>query len=1326
MTVPGTEQLLAGLSPERRLLLERKLAAARAAKAERERIKPVERTGRMPLSFAQQRLWFLDQLSPGLPIYKLPWALRLRGQVDQARLGEALTKLVTRHEVLRTRYAAEDGVPYQVIDPPPPSVPVTLIDLTDLTDPAQREEEMHRRLNAQAARPLSLADGPPVCALLVRLAGDDHAVMVDMHHISTDGWSTSIMVGELLALYEGRELPALAVQYADYAAWQRDRVTGEVLGEQLAYWKERLADLPTLDFPADRPRPAERAWSGQTMTGSLPAQLRESVESLARQSGCTALTVWLTGFVVLLSRYTGQEDIVLGSLFSGRTRPELESLIGFFANTLVLRADLRGEPTFLEALGRVARMVLEAHDHQDLPFDRLVDALKPERDPGRNPLFDVCLVYQSGAPIRGGAGGPSTEPVGLGSPTARFDLVLYLGPGPDGTLGMRLEYSTELFDEARMRRLLACYEGLVAAAVAAPDRRVGRLELPIEDRRLAAWNDTAVEYGEPHLCLHELVERQAARAPQAVAARFGGLELTYGELNARANRLARWLAKQGVGPESVVGVLVERSLELPVALLGVLKAGGAYLPLDPTHPQSRIEYVLRDAGCHIVLTDRDFARHDWDAEPSSDPLVPAHPGNLAYVIYTSGSTGGPKGVLVPHRGAVNYVRGIERMYRLGPGERVLQFSNATFDVSVFDIFGALACGATLILIPRETTVDPVALHDVLRREAVSVAAIAPAMLSILDTDALPSLRALCAAGESFPAEVANRWLAPGRVFHNGYGPTEATVVCVDYECPPQPLSLAPPIGRPMPNHRAYVVDRQGLPVPIGVRGELWIGGPGVVRGYLGRPSLTAQRFVPDPFGPPGGRLYRTGDLVSWREDGMLLFHGRLDDQVKIRGFRVEPGEVTAALLAHPAVAAALVIARDARLVAYLVPAAEPPTVEQLRGHLSARLPDYMVPAAFHTLDALPLNSSGKVDRKALPAPHQVRPELQARFVEPRGRLERDLAAIWGGVLGVDRVGAHDNFFALGGDSIRSIQVVARIKSLLRLPVEVRDIFRAPTIATLAAALGSGGAAADPTPLVPIKPTGQRPPLFVVHASGGSVLPYLSLAAHLHPQQPLYGLEAIGLDGRAEPASDLGEMAARYLEAVKAVAPHGPYLLGGWSLGGAVAFEMACRLTEAGERVDLVALLDSGAPPQLASRPDPADLLPLFIADLAGPAGVAAPPLAADDLRGLHPDEQRQRVLAACEAAGLVPEGLGDQVEHRLRVFVANTGAGAVWQPTRYDGRVVLFVAGDPATVDSRTAAWARFADLSVHPVGGNHFTMHQPPHVSALARLLEQEIAWTS
>ncbi|MFJ6798045.1 amino acid adenylation domain-containing protein [Streptomyces sp. NPDC091268] len=1062
------------LADTRKALLALRERQRTAVKATSDTITPAARDRALPLSFTQQRLWFLNQWSKGQPVYNAPSVLRLRAPLDLPAFRRALTALVARHEILRTRYPEQNGVAYQHIDPAPAEVPLAVRDLAGAPDV---EAAVRAHVLEEVRHCFDLAAEHALRVSLVRLGPEEHVLVLAMHHIATDGWSTDILTRELVELYRaeaaGRApvLPELAVQYADFALWQRGYLTGEVLERQLSYWRERLAGAATLDFPADRPRPAEPTRAGATLTELLPPDLQEALHRTARSERATLLTVVLAAFTAVMSRHTGQDDIVLGSVFSGRTRPEVENLIGFFSNTLVLRTSTEGDPTFRELLRRTGETVMGAHFNQDLPFGTLVDELAPERDPSRNPLFQTCFTLQNGAAGEARAGELSAEPYPVDPGTARFDLAVQLTEVPGQGLRLWAEYSTELFDTDRIRRLLGHYARVLRAVTADPGLRLSELPLLTDAEReqlLSGWNDTRRTFGTEELCLHQLVEAVADARPDAVALTYEGASLTYRELDEQADGVAHALRAAGVGPESVVGVLAGRGPVLPVAFLAVHKAGGAYLPLDPDHPAARRELLLAEAGATTAVTTRDLAGTlpgSVRAVLADDPALAAGPApgrlaasagpdDLAYVIFTSGSTGRPKGVQVEHRSIVNFARAITELFAMGPGDRVLQFANPSFDVSLFDFFSALTSGATLVQAPRETLLDPERLTGLLRAERVTVADLPPAVLGALDPEALPDLRTLFVGLEAFPGELVNRWNTAGRAFHNGYGPTEATVACVDYACPLVVHESMPPIGVPLANYRAHVVDRFGNLVPVGVPGELLIGGVGVARGYVGNPEATEQKFVPDPFGEPGERLYRTGDLVSRRADGNLKFRGRVDQQIKIRGLRIEPGEIEQAVLAaEPELTEAVVVAHgegaDARLVAYV--AARPggrPDIEALRRALGGRLPAHLVPAVFVVLAQLPRAASGKLDRARLPEPDEAAPT--APFEAPGTPTQIALAEIWQDVLGRGGFSVHDSFFGVGGNSLKITQFAARVKDRFGVELELRDLFVNSTLGQLAA------------------------------------------------------------------------------------------------------------------------------------------------------------------------------------------------------------------------------------------------------------------------------------
>jgi len=1174
------------LTPEQRELLAL-LLEEQGVELDATAILPAERPdGHAPLSFAQQRLWFLDQLTPGSAMYNIPAALRLQGRLDIEALHNALNAVIQRHESLRTVFRVEGDEPVQVIQPEL-SLPLPVIDLTGAGNGntgLDREASARKLAQAEAQAPFNLAEGPLLRASLVRLAEDEHLLLVNMHHIISDGWSIGVMLGEVARLYasfqqgEPPDLPPLPIQYADFAAWQRRYLQGEPLEAQLAYWRAQLADSPRLlELPTDRPRPAVPSARGASHTFNVPRPLAGGMAALAQQASATTFMALLAAFQTLLYRYTGQEDIAVGTPIANRGRAEIEGLIGFFANTLVLRSRLNGEAgrlTFRQLLARVRQTALDAYANQDVPFEMLVEALHPERDLSHTPFFQVMFALQNtpSAPAR--LPGLTLSQVQMHSGTTTFDMTLVMGETPDGLAGA-IEYDTDLFNAATIERLAGHFVTLLAGIVADPDVPVARLPLMSEAERqltLVTWNATEAPFPADS-GIHQLFEAQVARTPDAIALIYPGLdglrprtELTYAELNARANQLAHYLRSLGAGPETVVALAVERSPEMIIGLLGILKAGAAYLPLDPAYPPDRLAFMLADSGASVVLTQAQVLEAgnwkleagswkleagspkletddvspqgrlvrldtDWTAiarQPTSN--IPASvrseaapiqfPASLAYVIYTSGSTGTPKGVGVPHRGVVNHNTAVAQRFGLKPGDRVLQFATISFDAAVEEIFPALQTGATLVLRPDSVLVTGDELLRLIRQERITVLDFPTAYwrqwvqeLAQLGASVPEHVRLVAIGGDAAAPETFAAWLRLGSghiTWLNTYGPTETSIISSWYELPPGLQTWDPdealPIGSPLPNTQLYVLDRNLEPVPIGVPGELYIGGAGVTRGYLNRPELTAARFVPNPFaqvagyklnvdedaaseGRPGRsraspnfqlanlqpstRLYRTGDLVRWRADGNLEFLGRTDFQVKIRGMRIEMGEVTAALGQLPGVADCAVLAEESaagkRLVAYvaLQPGAGQDSA-RLRAALAQRLPDYMLPSAFVLLEALPRTPSGKLDRRALPAPEPAQADAGAEDSRPRTPVEEMLAAMWERVLDLPHVGVHDNFFDLGGHSLLATQLISRVRETFTIELPLRTLFEHPTVAELAAEVdaATSGAATSAAPQAP--------------------------------------------------------------------------------------------------------------------------------------------------------------------------------------------------------------------------------------------------------------------
>jgi amino acid adenylation domain-containing protein len=1057
----------------------------------------VDRQGGLPLSFAQQRLWFFDQLEPGRSVYNVPVPVRIEGNLRVAVLASALREIVRRHESLRTRFAMVDGAPVQVIAAPGPErLPV--VDLRSLTGPA-RDREVQRLTEEDARLPFDLSSGPLWRTSLLCLGSEEHVLLSTMHHIVIDGWSMEVLGREVRALYlsflagERSPLPELPVQYADYAAWQRGWLCGQVLAGELAYWRQQLAGAPPLlELPWDRPRPAVQSLRGALREVRLSLDLSERLIGFGRREGATTFIALLAAFQALLARLSGQAEVSVGAPVAGRAQVETEGLIGFFVNTLVLRTDLSGDPSFRELLTRVRETALQAHAHQDLPFEKLVEELSPQRSLSYAPLFQTLLMLQNAA--RGGELElPGLRPTSLRahSGTAKFDLTLDMEDSPEGLRGV-LEYSTDLFDGATICRWAGHFTRLLEGAVAAPGERLSMLPLLSEPERLqlsVEWNDTAVEV--PEAPVHRLFEAQVERTPAAVAVVFDSEVLTYRDLNARANRLARHLRGLGVGPGALVGIALERSLDLPVAVLGVLKSGGAYLPLDPAYPAERLSFMLRDSQVPVVLSQLCLAAslpeyggtvvfldgEDLIGEEGSFEGG-AGPEDLAYVIYTSGSTGRPKGVQVQHRALTNFLLAMGHEPGLSPEDVLLAVTSLSFDIAALELYLPLLIGARLEIAPRDVAKDGMRLLQLLRGSGSTVVQATPSTWRLLleaGWEESDRLRKALTGGEALTAELATLLGRRADELWNVYGPTEtavwSTVLRVAGETGP---TLA--IGRPIANTCVYIVDCWGAPAPIGVPGELCIGGMGVACGYLDRPELTADRFVPDPWGAaPGLRLYRTGDLARLRPDGILEFLGRIDNQVKIRGFRIELGEIEAALGLHPAVAQAAVVARDdrgdLRLVAYLSPGPgyEPGpgrgsallrplpesgrdevTAHQLRAQLAEALPAYMLPSAFVALPSLPLTPNGKLDRKALPG---LEPWHAAELSMAAAPIERPIEdavrAIWAQTLRGESPERNESFFELGGHSLLAMQLVTRLRDAFQADLGVRDIFEAPTVAGLA-------------------------------------------------------------------------------------------------------------------------------------------------------------------------------------------------------------------------------------------------------------------------------------
>ena len=1336
-------------------------------------ITPISREENLPLSFAQQRLWFLDQLEGANASYNMPGALRLEGNLNQKALENSLNQIIERHESLRTRFRTVEGEAQQIIDPEG-EIGVETINLEQLEE-QQQKQQLQTIITEETQKPFNLSQDRLIRGKLIKLSQQSHILVINMHHIISDGWSIGVLIQELSSLYsanvEGREAPLtpLSIQYADYAAWQREWLQGEQLQHQLDYWQEKLQGIPPLlELPTDKPRPPIQSFKGSTINFSLNPEISKKLKQLSQRTGVTLFIALLSAFSVLLSRYSRQEDIAIGSPIANRNRGEIEPLIGFFVNTLVIRVKLEENPTVEELLQQVRKTCLEAYAHQDVPFEKLVEEINPERNMSYSPLFQVMFVLQNAPMEEVNLPRLTLSPVEIESSIAKFDLTLSLAETAEGLKG-NWEYNTDLFEEKTIERMMGHFQVLLEAMVANPQEKVAKLPILTQEEEhkiLVEWNKTAADYPKDK-CIHQLFEEQVERTQNAVAVVYKEEQLTYKELNEKANQLAHYLQKLGVEPDTLVGICVERSLEIVIGLLGILKAGGAYVPIDSNYPAERIEYMLKDSAVSVLLTQEKISEtlpkieaqkicldRDWltiAQENNNNPLSQVKADNLAYVIYTSGSTGKPKGAMNAHQGVVNRLSWMQETYRIDNKDKILQKTPFSFDVSVWEFFWTLATGATLIVAKPEGHKETDYLVEIIEKYQITTLHFVPSMLTVFleneNLEKCQSLNRVICSGEALSFNLKETFKQKLNCqLHNLYGPTEVAIDVSFWDCRQTTEQKIVPIGKPVGNTQLYILDQQLKPVPVGISGELHIGGKQVGKGYLNRPDLTSEKFIPNPFGE--GKLYKTGDLCRYLPDGNIEYIGRIDHQVKIRGFRIELGEIESLLSTHPEIRETVVVAREdqpsnKQLVAYVVPQQEPVNLSYLRDFLKEKLPDYMIPGAFVSLEALPLTPNGKVNRRALPAPDLSLRSLEDRFLAPRDHLEWQLAQIWSDILGVEPIGVKSNFFDLGGHSLLSVRLIAQIQQQFGKSLSLATLFQSPTIEQLASILRHQTDDSLPwSSLVAIQSKGSKPPFFCVPGAGGNVIYFSELARHLDPERPFYGFQSLGLDGKSQPHTHVEDMAADYIKALQDVQPQGPYFLGGHSFGGKVAFEMAQQLQKQGHEVALLAILDTVAP-----LPGTQELIDVNVDEARWLTNLATIiedwlgdrlEVSYEELALLAPEEQLSYFKERLQNANLLPPNTETtQVRSLIEVFKTNSQIKYIPQEV-YPTRIALFRCGEfPAEkvaneavaeiLQDPTWGWNQLLaeSLEMHWVSGNHMTMMTQPHVQDLAEQLRDCIERT-
>ncbi|MFN6517006.1 MAG: non-ribosomal peptide synthetase [Nostoc sp. CreGUA01] len=1345
------------LSPAKKALLEK----WKGGKFQADTIPKRQVSNTIPLSFSQQRLWFIDQLYHGSSFYNIPIAFHIKGQLNITALGQSLNEILNRHEVWRTNFTLVNGEPVQNIAPKL-TWDLPIINLEHLSG-KDWESDVKQLAAKEATKPFNLAKGLLVKATLLHLSEDEHILLVTMHHIITDGWSCGVFLRELSTLYaafstnQPSPLPELTIQYADFTIWQRDRIQGEFLATQLNYWKQQLSgELPVLQLPTDRPRPTVTTFAGAKEYFTFSTTLTNALRQLSQQADTTLFMSLLAAFNILLYRYTNQEDILIGSPIANRNRAELEGMLGLFVNTLLLRNNLSGNPSFRELLHRVREVTLNAYAHQDLPFEMLVEELQPERDLSRNPLYEVMFVLQNTPTSVEETSGLTLRTLEFDSGTAQLDIFLSISESEEGLTGF-LEYNTDIFDSTTIIQFLSNFQTLLENIVTNPEQHLSELSILTaseQEQLLFKFNQTCADYPQD-ITLHQLFEQQVELTPDSVALISESEEITYCQLNHRVNQLVHYLQKQGVTKETLVALCLERSLDMIVGILAILKAGGAYIPLDPNYPVERLNFILSDSQASLLISNQEIleklslfsdkivcldVHKDEIAQQSlENPINIYSSDNLAYIIYTSGSTGMPKGVLGTHRGTVNGLHWLWKTYPFTEGEVCCQKTAISFVDSVWEIFAPLLGGIPTVIISNATVLDPQLFIETLAHHKVTRIVLVPSLLRLFFDNyshiikKLSQLKLWISSGEALSVKLVKTFqeLIPFAKLINLYGSSEVSANATYYDTSLlQEEANSVLIGRPIDNIQIYVLNRDLQPTPIGVVGELYIGGDGLARGYLHRPELTPEKFIDNPF-IPGKKLYKTGDLVRYLKDANLEYLGRDDEQIKIRGFRVELGEIASVIAQHPDVQESVVIAsndaeENQRLIAYIV-TNQQDIATQLLPELQQKLPNYMIPSAFVVVDELPLTPNGKVDKRALQNHIIIEQHTNKSFVNPRNFTELALAKLWENLLNKSPVGVIDNFFDLGGHSFLAVRLMAQIQDKFGHNLPLSTLFENPTIEKLATIVSQPFRQSSNSPLVAINSNGNKIPFFCMHGAGGNISPYFNLSKRLGEDYPLYALEDTLEEDKSEILS-VEETATRYLQEIRKVQPNGPYLLGGHCYGGVLAFEIAQQLQKQGQTVGLLVVIDAilSETPIESTDDDDAKFL-LRIAESIKTDNNIDFSVPFEELRDLSLTEQIN--LINKKVNFLFTDAEIQDFLRYYKLFKAHVQAMRSYVPEVYPQSITLFRAKEEIIHDFDNPEWysndpllgwgkCSSQPIQVIEVPGDHFSILVEPHIQELTKHL--------